>query len=81
MADGTGVKQQRSRKCERRAVIGITKGGCVEPLGSFTNTEWPGTERNIKERIKGAEPYNIPLRNVWQSIYYPYFYRGIKRKA
>ena len=61
MADGTGVKQQQGRKGELRAVIGITKGGCVEPLGSFTNTEWPEIERNIKERIKEAEPYNIPF--------------------
>jgi hypothetical protein len=61
MADGTGVKQQQGRKGELRAVIGITKGGCVEPLGSFTNTEWPEIERNIKERIKEAGPYNIPF--------------------
>jgi len=61
MADGTGVKQQQGRKGELRAVIGITKGGRVEPLGSFTNTEWPEIERNIKERIKEAEPYNIPF--------------------
>ena len=61
MADGTGVKQQQGRKGELRAVIGITKGGCVEPLGSFTNTEWPEIERTIKERIKEAEPYKIPF--------------------
>jgi hypothetical protein len=61
MADGTGVKQQQGRKGELRAVIGITNGGCVEPLGSFTNTEWPEIERTIKERIKEAEPYNIPF--------------------
>jgi len=61
MADGTGVKQHRGSKGELRAVIGITKGGCVEPLGSFTNTEWPEIERKIKERIKDAEPYNIPF--------------------
>jgi len=61
MADGTGVKQQKGRKGELRAVIGITKTGRVEPLGSFTNTEWPEIERNIKERIKEAEPYNIPF--------------------
>ena len=61
MADGTGVKQQQGRKGELRAVIGITKGGCVEPLGSFTNTEWPEIERTIKERIKEAEAYNIPF--------------------
>ena len=61
MADGTGVKQQQGRKGELRAVIGITKGGCVEPLGSFTNTEWPEIECIIKERIKEAEPYNIPF--------------------
>jgi len=61
MADGTGVKQQEGRKGELRAVIGITKGGCVEPLGSFTNTEWPEIERIIKERIKEAEPYKIPF--------------------
>ena len=61
MADGTGVKQQEGRKGELRAVIGITKAGRVEPLGSFTNTAWPEIERNIKERIKEAEPYNIPF--------------------
>lgn len=61
MADGTGVKQHQGRKGELRAVIGITKGGGVEPLGCFTNTEWPDIERNIKERIKEAEPYNIPF--------------------
>ena len=61
MADGTGVKQQEGHKGELRAVIGITKAGCVEPLGSFTNTEWPEIERTIKERIKEAEPYNIPF--------------------
>jgi len=61
MADGTGVKQQKGRKGELRAVIGLTKAGRVEPLGSFTNTEWPEIEHNIKERIKEAEPYNIPF--------------------
>jgi len=61
MADGTGVKQQKGRKGELRAVIGITNKGCVEPLGSFTNTEWPEIEHTIKERIKEAEPYNIPF--------------------
>jgi hypothetical protein len=61
MSDGTGVKQYKGRKGELRAVIGITKGGRVEPLGSFTNTEWPEIERTIKERIKEAEPYNIPF--------------------
>jgi len=61
MADGTGVKQQKGRKGELRAVIGITKGGSVDPLGCFTNTEWPEIERNIKERIKEAGPYNIPF--------------------
>ena len=61
MADGTGVKQHQGRKGELRAVIGITKGGNVEPLGCFTNTEWPDIERTIKERIKEAEPYNTPF--------------------
>ncbi|MFO7972987.1 MAG: hypothetical protein R6U40_14735 [Desulfobacterales bacterium] len=61
MADGTGVKQHQGRKGELRAVIGITKGGGVEPLGCFTNTEWPEIERTVKERMKEAEPYNIPF--------------------
>jgi len=61
MADGTGVKQQKGRKGELRAVIGISKAGRVEPLGSFTNMEWSEIERNIKERIKEAEPYHIPF--------------------
>lgn len=61
MSDGTGVKQYRGRKGELRAVIGITKAGRVEPLGSFTNTPWPQVERIIKERIKEARRYEIPF--------------------
>jgi hypothetical protein len=61
MADGTGLKQYKGRKGELRAVIGLTKAGGVEPLGCFTNTEWPEIERSIKERIKEAEPFNIPF--------------------
>jgi len=61
IADGTGVKQHRGRKGELRNVIGITKAGRVEPLGCFTNTDWPEIERIVKERIKEAEPYNIPF--------------------
>jgi hypothetical protein len=61
MADGTGVKEYKGRKGEVRAVIGITTSGHVEPLGTFTNTEWPEIERNIKERIKEAKAYNIPF--------------------
>jgi len=60
-ADGTGVKQYEGRKGELRAVIGITNKGRVEPLGSFTNTEWEEIERTVKERIKEAKPYNIPF--------------------
>ena len=61
MADGTGLKQYKGRKGELRAVIGLTNAGSVEPLGCFTNTEWPEIERTIKERIKEAEPFNIPF--------------------
>jgi len=61
MADGTGVKQQKGRKGELRAVIGLTKNGRVEPLGTFTNTEWSDIELDIKKRIKEAGPWNIPF--------------------
>jgi len=61
MADGTGVKQQKGRKGELRAVIGLTKKGRVEPLGTFTNTEWSDIEINIKKRIKEAAPWKIPF--------------------
>lgn len=61
MADETGLKQYRGRKGELRTVIGITKAGRVEPLGSFANKEWPEIERIIKERIKEAEPLDIPF--------------------
>jgi hypothetical protein len=61
IADCTGVKQHQGRKGELRNVIGITKEGKVEPLGCFTNTDWPEIERIVKERIKEAEPYNIPF--------------------
>ena len=61
MADGTGVKQQKGHKGELRAVIGLTKKGRVEPLGTFTNTEWSDIENNIKKRIKEAAPWDIPF--------------------
>ncbi len=61
MADETGLKQYRGRKGELRTVIGITKAGRVEPLGSFANTQWPEIEQIIKDRIKGAEPLDIPF--------------------
>ena len=60
-ADGTGVNEHKGGKGELRNVIGITKEGRVEPLGCFTNTAWPEIERIVKERIKEAEPYNIPF--------------------
>ena len=61
MADGTGVKQKMGHKGELRVAVGITKAGRVEPLGSFTNTSWPEIERTIRQRIKEAQPYNIPF--------------------
>jgi hypothetical protein len=61
MADGTGVKQSKGRKGELKAVIGVTRAGRVEPLGTFTNTEWSEIEQTIKERIKEAAPYGIPF--------------------
>ena len=61
MADGTGVKQKKGRKGELRAVIGLTKEGRVEPLGTFANTEWSDIEVDIKKRIKEAGRWNIPF--------------------
>jgi hypothetical protein len=52
MADGTGLKQYRGQKGELRAVIGVTTSGRVEPLGTFTNTDWSVIEQQIKERLK-----------------------------
>jgi hypothetical protein len=61
MADETGLKQYKGRKGELRTVIGVTTAGRVEPLGSFANKPWPEIELIIKERIKDAEPLNIPF--------------------
>jgi hypothetical protein len=61
MADGTGVKQQGGRKGELRAVIGVTKSGCVKPLGCFVNTNWELIEKTVKERIKEVSEYGIPF--------------------
>ena len=60
-ADGTGVKQKEGQKGELRAVIGITKSGCVKPLGSFTNTSWETIEDQVKTRIKFDEKHKIPF--------------------
>jgi len=61
MADGTGIKQQKGAKGELRAVIGVTTGGDVEPLGTFANTQWSDIERIINERIKKTEASGIPF--------------------
>lgn len=61
MADGTGFKKKKGGKGELRAVIGITRSGSVEPLGSYSNKSWDEIEKNIKERIKKAGAFNIPF--------------------
>jgi hypothetical protein len=61
MADGTGVKQQKGKKGELRAVIGITTDKKLEPLGTFINTDWAQIETIIKERIKATEASGIPF--------------------
>jgi hypothetical protein len=61
MADGTGVKQQKGKKGELRAVIGITTDKKLEPLGIFVNTDWAQIEAIIKERIKTTEASGIPF--------------------
>ncbi len=61
LADGTGIKQQKGSKGELRVVVGITKSGQVEPLGSFSNTDWSEIEKTIKQRIKEAKAYGIPF--------------------
>ena len=61
MADGTGMKQQKGKKGELRAVIGVTTSGSVEPLGTFANTQWHEIERIIKERIKKTEATGVPF--------------------
>lgn len=61
MADGTGFKQQKGKKGELRAVIGITTRGKVEPLGTFANTPWNKIEGIIKERLKQTEASGIPF--------------------
>jgi len=61
MADGTGVKQYRGEKGELRLVIGLSKAGRVEPLGCFTNTEWPEIERAIKGRMKDCDQLDMPF--------------------
>jgi len=55
IADGTGLKQYRGEKGELRAVIGVTTSGRVEPLGTFTNTDWSDIEKNIKKRLEKTE--------------------------
>jgi hypothetical protein len=61
VVDATGVKQKRGAKGELRAVIGITQAGRVEPLGCFTNTDWPEVERTVRNRLREAETYKIPF--------------------
>jgi len=61
MADATGVKQQKGKKGELRAVIGITTDSKLEPMGTFINTDWTQIDKIIKERIKASEASGIPF--------------------
>lgn len=61
IADGTGLKQYRGGKGELRAVIGVTTSGRVEPLGTFTNTDWSDIEQNIKERLQNTGDNPLPF--------------------
>jgi len=61
LADGTGLKQKEGKKGQLRTVIGVTKGGKVEPLGCFTNTSWQEIEKQVKKRIKDGKQYDIPF--------------------
>lgn len=61
MADGTGFKQQKGKKGELRAVIGVTTAGKVEPLGTFANTPWNDIENVIKERLNETKASGIPF--------------------
>ena len=61
MADATGIKQQKGKKGELRAVIGITTDNKLEPLGTFINTDWTEIDNIIKERIKSTEASGIPF--------------------
>lgn len=61
VADSTGVKQQRGKKGELRAVIGITQGGRVKPLGCFANDSWSEIEQRVKDRIKHSDSHQLPF--------------------
>lgn len=61
MADGTGFKQQKGKKGELRAVIGVTTTGKVEPLGTFANTSWDEIEGIVKERFKQTKASGLPF--------------------
>ena len=61
MADGTGYKQQKSKKGELRSVIGITTAGKVEPLGTFANKQWDEIEGIVKERLNDKKASGLPF--------------------
>ncbi|MDY6822984.1 MAG: hypothetical protein SWH68_04180, partial [Thermodesulfobacteriota bacterium] len=61
MADGTGFKQQKGKKGELRAVIGVANSGKVEPLGTFANTPWSDIESIVKERFTETKASGIPF--------------------
>ena len=55
------LNKTEAEKENSEPLVGITRAGRVEPLGCFTNTEWPAIERIIRERIKKNEQYQIPF--------------------
>lgn len=60
LADGSRYKSKGGKKGEMRVIIGITEAGCLEPIGSWANTEWSEIEKQVEGRIK-TDPKQPPL--------------------
>lgn len=52
LADGTGIKEKGGKRGELRVLVGITPKGKLEPIGSWTDTDWEEIEKQVKRRLK-----------------------------
>jgi hypothetical protein len=60
LGDSTKVKKQGGKQGELRVLVGITPKGRLEPIGSWTDTNWDEIEKDVKQRIK-QKPKSKPL--------------------
>ena len=61
MADGTGFKKAGGERGELRVAIGVTTGGEVVGLGTWSGVTWEQIGQEVKRRLKGVVKPDMAL--------------------